>query len=180
MFLRRSIAAGIVILALMVGACSSSSCSCRCVRHEYYAELSQGNRVRIEPLPPNRGLILTRNGEVLAENLPGLPARAHRASRSPMSRRCCKSLAALGLVDVRGYRATDAPDPLAPQFESVPIRLQMTDEEVARFAVRRHELPGVDIRTRLTRHYPFGAIAVHALGYVGAISEQDLKRIDAE
>jgi penicillin-binding protein 2 len=63
-------------------------------------------------------------------------------------------------------------------FESVPIRLQLTDEEVARFAVHRHEFQGIDIRTRLTRHYPLGDVGVHALGYVGAISEQDLKRID--
>ncbi len=54
----------------------------------------------------------------------------------------------------------------------------MSDEEVARFAVRRFEFPGLDIKTRQTRHYPYGALAVHALGYVGAISEQDLQHID--
>src|SRR6202034_4280149 len=60
----------------------------------------------------------------------------------------------------------------------VPIRLHMSDEDVARFAVRRFEFPGLDIKTRQTRWYPDGALAVHALGYVGAISEQDLKHID--
>ena len=64
-------------------------------------------------------------------------------------------------------------------YESVPIKLQMNDEEMARFAVHRHEFAGIDIRARLSRHYPMGAFAVHALGYVAAISEQDLKRIDA-
>ena len=63
-------------------------------------------------------------------------------------------------------------------FDSVPIRLRMSDEDVARFAVRRFEFPGVDIKTRQTRWYPNGNLAVHALGYVGAISEQDLKHID--
>jgi penicillin-binding protein 2 len=63
-------------------------------------------------------------------------------------------------------------------FDSVPIRLRMSDEDVARFAVRRFEYPGLDIKTRQTRFYPNGDLAVHALGYVGAISEQDLKRID--
>jgi penicillin-binding protein 2 len=69
MFLRRAIAAGIIILALVI-ALVVKLVQLQVVRHQYYAELSQGNRVRIEPLPPNRGLILTRDGEVLAENLP--------------------------------------------------------------------------------------------------------------
>jgi cell division protein FtsI/penicillin-binding protein 2 len=63
-------------------------------------------------------------------------------------------------------------------FEGVPIRLRLTEEEIARFAVHRHQFPGVDIRTRSTRSYPHGELAVHALGYVGAISERDLERID--
>src|SRR5204862_260692 len=63
-------------------------------------------------------------------------------------------------------------------FDSVPIRLRMADEDVARFAVRRFEFQGLDIKTRQTRWYPNGELAVHALGYVGAISEQDLKHID--
>jgi penicillin-binding protein 2 len=63
-------------------------------------------------------------------------------------------------------------------FETVPVRLRLTEEQIARFAVHRHEFPGVDIRTRSTRFYPYGALAVHALGYVGAISETDLTKID--
>jgi len=63
-------------------------------------------------------------------------------------------------------------------FDSVPIRLRLTDEEIGRFAVHRYEFPGVDLRTRQTRHYPYGELGVHALGYVGAISEQDVERID--
>ena len=65
-------------------------------------------------------------------------------------------------------------------FESVPIRLRLTDEEIARFAVHRFEFPGVDIATRLTRFYPHGEHAVHALGYVAAISESDVKQLEKE
>ena len=65
-------------------------------------------------------------------------------------------------------------------FESVPIRLRLTDEEIARFAVHRFEFPGVDIATRLTRFYPHGEHAVHALGYVAAISEADVKKLEKE
>src|SRR5262249_6117464 len=63
-------------------------------------------------------------------------------------------------------------------FDSVPLRLRMTEEDIARFAVRRFEFPGIDIKTRQTRSYPNGALGVHALGYVSAISENDLKKID--
>ena len=65
-------------------------------------------------------------------------------------------------------------------FESVPIRLRLTDEEIARFAVHRFEFPGVDIATRLTRFYPHGEHAVHALGYVAAISESDVKELEKD
>ena len=63
-------------------------------------------------------------------------------------------------------------------FDSVPVRLRLTDEQIGRFAVHRYEFPGVDLATRQTRHYPYGELGVHALGYVSAISEQDLEHID--
>ena len=89
-----------------------------------------------------------------------------------------KGLVKLGLID------PDSVDELRRMirsrrpFDSVPVRLRMSDEDVARFAVRRFEFPGLDIKTRQTRFYPEGELAVHALGYVGAISEPDLQHID--
>ncbi len=177
MFLRRTIAAGIV-MAVLIGAVLSKLVQLQVVRHDYYLDLSQGNRVRVEPVPPNRGLILDRNGLVLAENLPAYQLELTR-EQVPDVDGSLKALVDLGLVlsdDVDRLKRLIRSRPL---FEAVPIRLQLTDEEVARFAVRRHDMPGIDIRTRLTRHYPYGAIAVHALGYVSAISEQDLLHIDA-
>jgi penicillin-binding protein 2 len=177
MFLRRAIAAG-VIMAVLVGAVLVKLVQLQVVRHDYYLDLSQGNRVRIEPVPPNRGLILDRNGVVLAENLPAYQLELTR-EQVPDVDATLRTLSGIGLVDAEDIDRLKRLIRSRPLFEGVPIRLQMTDEEVARFAVHRHELPGVDIRTRLTRHYPFGAIAVHALGYVSAISEQDVLRIDA-
>ncbi len=147
------------------------------VRHEYYSDLSQGNRVRTEPIPAARGLILDRNGEIVASNQPAyqlelVPEEVHDI------RETLRRLAALGLLrpgEVDELRRTIA---VSRSFDSVPIRLHMSDEDVARFAVRRFEFPGVDIKTRQTRWYPNGELAVHALGYVGAISEEDLKHID--
>ncbi|HXN80816.1 MAG TPA: penicillin-binding protein 2, partial [Steroidobacteraceae bacterium] len=145
--------------------------------HGYYSELSQGNRVRTEPIPATRGLILDRNGEVVAGNQPAYQLELVPEEVPDVD----KTLAAL--VQLNLIRAEDVDEiertiDSSRVFDSVPIRLRMSDEDVARFAVRRFEFPGLDIKTRQTRWYPNGDLAVHALGYVGAISEQDLKHID--
>jgi penicillin-binding protein 2 len=152
------------------------------LRHEYYAELSQGNRVRTEPIPPSRGLILDRRGVVMAENLPAFQLELVRelVGGTPEINATLGHLVAIGLLeadDIGSIRRTILSHHV---YESVPIKLQLDDQDMARFAVHRHEFTGVDIRARLSRHYPFGPMAVHALGYVAAISEQDLKRIDLD
>jgi penicillin-binding protein 2 len=151
------------------------------LRHTYYAELSQGNRVRIDPIPPSRGLILDRRGVVLAENLPAFQLELVReqVGKEPGVDAALAQLVSIKLLekeDVPGIKRTVMSHKI---YESVPVKLQLSEEEMARFALHRHEFTGVDIRTRLTRHYPFGPIAVHAVGYVGAISESDLSRIDS-
>ena len=177
MFLRRTIAAG-VIMAILIGAVLTKLVQLQVVRHDYYVDLSQGNRVRVEPVPPNRGLILDRNGVVLAENLPAYQLELTR-ELVPDVDATLQTLVGLKLVEADDLDRLKRLIRSRPLFEAVPLRLQLTDEEVARFAVRRYDIPGVDIRTRLTRHYPYGALGVHALGYVSAISEQDLVKIDA-
>ncbi|MGN6453327.1 MAG: penicillin-binding protein 2, partial [Steroidobacteraceae bacterium] len=146
-------------------------------RHDYYADLSQGNRVRTEPIPAARGLILDRHGEMIAGSQP-----AYQLELVPEEVPDIDTALA-GLVQLNLIRAEDVDEiertiDSSRTFDSVPIRLRMSDEDVARFAVHRFEFRGVDIKTRQTRWYPNGDMAVHALGYVGAISEQDLKHID--
>ena len=147
------------------------------VRHSYYLELSQGNRARLEPIPANRGLILDRNGRVLAENQAAYQLELIR-EQVPDLQQTLRGLAALLVIPED--EVTDIARLVRSRrgFEGVPIRLRMSEEEIARFAVHRHQFPGVDIRTRLTRFYPNGELAVHALGYVAAIGEADLGRID--
>lgn len=147
------------------------------LRHDYYAELSQGNRVRIEPVPAARGLILDRHGRVLAGNQPAYQLELV-AEQVPNLDRTLQGLVALGLVDSEDLSELRRTIRLRRSFDSVPVRLNLSEEEIARFAVRRFEFPGVDIKTRQTRWYPNLDIAVHALGYVGAISEHDLKHIE--
>jgi penicillin-binding protein 2 len=147
------------------------------VRHGYYSELSQGNRVRTEPIPAARGLILDRNGEVVAANQPAYQLELV-PEEVPNLQQTLAQLAQLGLIRREEIDELTRTIDSSRSFDSVPIRLRLSDDEVARFAVRRFEFPGIDIKTRQTRWYPSGALAVHALGYVGAISEQDLKHID--
>jgi len=147
------------------------------VRHEYYSDLSQGNRVRTEPIPAARGLILDRNGEVVAANQPAYQLELV-PEEVPNLRDTLARLVALGLLRSDQIDEVRRTVESSRSFDSVPIRLRMSDDDVARFAVRRFEFPGIDIKTRQTRWYPNGDLAVHALGYVGAISEQDLKHID--
>jgi len=146
-------------------------------RHEYYADLSQGNRVRNEPIPAARGLILDRHGEVIAGNQPAYQLELV-PEEVPDVDKTLANLVGLSLIRAEDVGEIERTIDSSRTFDSVPIRLRMSDEDVARFAVRRFEFPGLDIKTRQTRWYPHGDLAVHALGYVGAISEQDLKHID--
>jgi penicillin-binding protein 2 len=176
LFERRALAAAI-IMVIALGSVIVRLVWLQVVRYDYFADLSQGNRIKIEPIPPNRGLILDRNGLPLATNAPSYQLELTREQVEDIDA-TLKGLASLRLLDnadipslkkdIRGRRS----------FEAVPVKLQLTDEELARFAARQHEYPGVEIRPRLTRYYPLGASSVHAIGYVGAISEDDEKLLD--
>ena len=181
LFAVRSIIAG-VIAGVLLMAVAGRLFYLQVLRHEYYSTLSQGNRIRTEPIPPSRGLILDRRGVVLADNLPAYQIELVREQVGDI-----KSLDATlsVLVDIGLLRGEEVANIrrtilLHKVYESVPIKLQLTDEEMALFAVHRYQFSGVDIRTRLARHYPLGATAVHAIGYVSAINEQDMRQIDTD
>ncbi len=176
----RSIVAAVMVAVLLLTV-AARLFYLQVLKHEYYAELSQGNRVRTDPIPPSRGLIFDRHGVVLAENLPAFQLELVREQVGGVAEidATLAHLVAIGLIDAEEVGSIKRTILSHHVYESVPVKLQLDDEEMARFAVHRYEFTGVDIRTRLSRHYPFGPIAVHALGYVAAISEQDLKHIDS-
>jgi penicillin-binding protein 2 len=178
MFEQRALAAAFIIAALTL-VLVARLMVLQVGRYEYYADLSQGNRVRVEPLPAQRGLILDRNLQVLAENRPAFQLELVR-ERVPNVDTTLKRLIEIGVLPADDLDDTRRLVKSRRGFESVPIRLRLTDEEIARFAVHRFEFPGVDIATRLTRYYPHGEYAVHALGYVAAISESDVKDLEKE
>jgi penicillin-binding protein 2 len=176
LFEGRAIAAAVIML-IALGSVIARLVWLQVVQYDYFADLSQGNRIKIEPIPPNRGLILDRNGQPLATNAPSYQLELTREQVSDIDATLI-GLAQLGLLDNADFPSLKKDIRSRRIFEAVPVKLQLTEEELARFAARRYQFPGVDIRPRLTRYYPLGPSSVHAIGYVGAISEEDEKTLD--
>ena len=146
------------------------------VRHEDLAAQAESNRTAIIPIVPNRGLILDRNGVVLATNyaaytLEITPARAGALDET------MDGLSQIVEIQARDRRRFKRLMEESRNFESLPIRTRLTDEEVARFTAQRYRFPGVDIKARLFRNYPFGDVASHAIGYIGRINQAEKARI---
>lgn len=145
---------------------------------EYHSTLSENNRVHVQPIPPGRGRIYDRNGVVLAENRPSFSLNITRERIPDLTAtfELLQSLMDLTDEDVERSRRrlTQARRP----FESVPVMFELSDEQIARIAVNQFRLPGVEVQASFVRHYPLAEHFAHAVGYVGRINEQELKRID--
>jgi len=147
------------------------------IKRDHYYTLAEANRISLLPVVPNRGLIWDRNNEVLAANysaytLEVTPARVKNLDA------VLEELNTIVEIQPRDKRRFKRLMEESKNFESLPIRNRLTEEEVARFAVNRYRFPGFDIRPRLFRNYPQGDVASHAIGYIGRINDADLKRID--
>ena len=147
-------------------------------RFDYYHTRAEDNRIALVPISPNRGLIVDRDGEVLARNY-----AAYTLEIAPTHFRQADALfdqlAAVVEITPRDRRRFRKILDESRNFDSVPIRIRLTDEEVARFVARRFEFEGVEVKARLFRDYPNGSLASHVIGYIGRINERDLERIDA-
>jgi penicillin-binding protein 2 len=146
------------------------------VQHETYNSKAEDNRISVVPIPPSRGLILDRNGVVLARNY-----SAYTLEISPAKVRDLEAtiLEISEFVEIQPKDRARFKKLLSEtrNAESVPIRTRLTDEEVAKFAANRYRFKGVDIRARLFRQYPHGVSASHVIGYIGRINEQDQERL---
>lgn len=147
--------------------------------YEHFDSLSNRNRVDIEPLPPQRGLIYDRNGVLIAENIPtfSLEMVPEKVADVEATLNELSKLLALTEEDIADFQ-----DRLKRhrRFQQVVIRQRLTEAEVARFSANRYRFPGVDIQGRLIRHYPQGNLFAHAVGYVGRINERELQSIDQQ
>jgi penicillin-binding protein 2 len=147
------------------------------VRYEAYAAKAEDNRISVVPIVPNRGLILDRNGVVLARNYSAYTLEITPSKIQMPLDDLIDQLALLVDIQLKDRRRFKKLLEESKQFESLPVRTRLTDEEVARFTAQRYRFPGVDIRARLFRQYPFGKTAAHVIGYIGRISQRDADKI---
>lgn len=168
---------GFLLIAVAVGVLAARFVYLQIYGHEEFLTRSEANRVKPRPIVPARGLIYDRNGKLLADNVP-----AYRLEVVPEQIKDIETLlVALGkllpltedeLERFRaGYRAKRG-------FHPVPLKLRLSEAEVARFAVHRHRFPGVDVVPYLNRRYPYGELFAHIVGYVGRIDSDDLDQLD--
>ena len=146
-------------------------------RHDYFLTRAEDNRIALLPVVPHRGTIVDRKGVVLARNyatytIEIMPSQVRDLDAT------LDELATLVAIDARDRRRFRKLYEESRNFESVPLRSRLTDEEVARVVSQRYRLPGVDVKARLLRDYPQGTTASHVIGYIGRITERDVERIE--
>jgi penicillin-binding protein 2 len=147
-------------------------------QHQHYQTLAESNRIAIVPIVPNRGVMTDRNGVVLAQSysaytLEVTPSRVKNLDET------IDGLATIVEVQARDRKRFKRLLEESKNFESLPLRTRLSDEEVARFAVNRYRFPGVEIKARLFRQYPFSEVASHVTGYISRINDKDVERIDS-
>ena len=147
------------------------------MRHDDLATRAEANRVAVVPIVPNRGLIVDRNGVVLANNYSAYTLEI-TPSKVDDVEATINALAEVVDIQPRDRRRFKRLREESKSFESIPIRTKLTDEEVARFIAQRFRFPGVDIQARLFRHYPYGELASHVLGYIGRINQREAQAMD--
>lgn len=147
------------------------------LKHNDYAAQAEDNRISIVPVVPNRGLILDRNGVVLARNFSAYTLEITPSKLNGTLDSVINDLSELVDIQPKDRRRFRRLLEESKHFESVPIRTRLTDEEVARFTAQRYRFPGVEIQARLFRQYPLGQVASHVIGYIGRISQRDAEKI---
>ncbi len=170
-FKRRVIVIGLVVLTAFSLLCMRLV-YLQVVRHEDLAEQAENNRTAIVPVVPNRGLILDRNGITLASNYSAYTLEI-TPSKAGDVEQTIDGLTQVLDVTPRDRRRFKRLREDSRNFDSIPIRTRLSDEEVARFAAQRYRFPGVEIKARLFRNYPHGEIASHVLGYIGRINQTE-------
>ncbi|MGF6815980.1 penicillin-binding protein 2 [Paraburkholderia atlantica] len=143
-----------------------------------YSLQADENRISVAPIVPNRGIITDRNGVVLAKNYSAYTLEITPSKLNDTLENVVDNLATVVSIDARDRRRFKKLQEDSKNFESLPIRTRLTDDEVARFTAQRFRFPGVEVRARLFRQYPLGPTAAHVIGYIGRISQRDQDRID--
>jgi len=149
------------------------------VKHSQYMAQAEDNRIALVPIVPNRGLILDRNGVVLASNYSAYTLEITPSKLEANLDSVIDELSKLVAIEPKDRKRFKHLLEESKNFSSVPIRTRLTDDEVARFTAQHFRFPGVEVQARLFRQYPLGEVASHVLGYIGRINQAEAKVIDA-
>lgn len=147
------------------------------IKHNHFQTLAESNRISIVPIVPSRGLIVDRNGVILAHNSSGytLEITPNKVADLEGTIDQLAKIVDIQPKDRKRFKKLQAE---SHNFESLSIRNRLTDEEVARFAAQSYRFPGVEIKARLFREYPYNAMTSHLIGYIGRINDSDMQQLE--
>ncbi len=148
------------------------------VRYADFHAQAEDNRIALVPVPPERGLIIDRNGQIMAENVAAFTLELTPSQIVDMEK-TIDELAKIIEITPKDRRRFKRLRDEEKTLGSIALKVRLSDEEVAKLASVRHLLPGVEVKGRLFRQYPHGEAASHVLGFIGRISQEDQDKIDA-
>ncbi len=178
LFVRRALIAFLGVLAL-TGVLLTNLYHLQVIDYESYQTRSNGNRIKLLPVPPTRGLIYDRNGKILAENLTffGLYIVPEKVENLDETFNELKNVVGLTDEDIENYRKEKK---RTSRYTPILLKPNLTEEQIARFAVNQYRFPSLDIQPYFKRNYPYGDILTHVLGYVAKINDKDKKKLQDE
>ncbi|WP_010487241.1 penicillin-binding protein 2 [Pseudomonas sp. S9] len=169
---------GAIVVFLLIGVLVSRLYYLQVVQYEYHSTLSENNRVHVQPIPPNRGLIYDRNGVIVADNRPSFSLTLTRERAGDWEKVLDVIVEVLGLPEEDRQLFEKRVRQGRRPFEPVPVLFELSEEQIAKVAINQFRLPGVEVTAQLVRHYPLGEHFAHSVGYVGRINEAELKKLD--
>jgi penicillin-binding protein 2 len=178
-FAFRSLVASVFILALTAGLLFRLY-HLQILNHQHFQTLSDKNRMQLQSIAPNRGLIFDRNGVILADNQPVFSVSIIPEYVSDIDKTIAQVAQLIDISDSHIERFKKRLKRSRRPFQPISLKTKLSDQEIAMIEVRRHELVGVEVQAELARFYPLNASTSHSLGYVGRINEKDLIDIDEQ
>ncbi|AFJ47801.1 peptidoglycan DD-transpeptidase MrdA [Shimwellia blattae] len=178
LFVRRALVAFVGIL-LLTGVLLVNLYTVQIIRHDDYQTRSNENRIKLVPIPPSRGIIYDRNGTPLALNrtiyqLEMMPEKVDNVQATLEALRSVVDITDDDLANFKKERAR------SHRFTSIPVKTNLNEIQVARFAVNQYRFPGVEVKGYKQRYYPYGSALTHVIGYVSKINDRDVERLDKE